>query len=96
MVVFNDVSSLQQISLIYQVMETARTNETCIWSLTIDENAIEKPQRDSGSSSQPQTLLQNENASVVKSLVKWHKYLILFFTPILLMALPIAVPSSVR
>ncbi|XP_068749614.1 Na(+)/citrate cotransporter-like isoform X2 [Montipora capricornis] len=75
-------------------METARTNETCIWSLTIDENAIEKPQRDSGSSSQPQTLLQNENASVVKSLVKWHKYLILFFTPILLMALPIAVPSS--
>ena len=78
-------------------MEIGRTNEACVSSVTVDEKASDMPDsKNQGSSSDTQTPFQSKNASVVRCLLKWRKYLILFFTPILLMPLPIAVPSTVR
>lgn len=78
-------------------MEIGTTNEACLSSVTVDEKAHETP----GSSEQrlptdTQTMPRKEDASVAKCLLKWRKYLVLFLTPILLMPLPIVVPTSVR
>lgn len=40
--------------------------------------------------------LQVKQASLLKRILKWRKYLILILTPILLMPLPIAVKGTVR
>ena len=79
-------------------MEVGATNHACLSSVTVDEKPKEEPItcKDEGSTTSTRTLPQRKNTSVVKSLMKWRKYLILLLTPILLMPLPIAVPSSVR
>lgn len=77
-------------------METGKTNEACISSVAIDENAGETTvNKEKELSAYPQTISPNKNASVAKCLIKWRKYLILLFTPILLAPLPIAVRTTV-
>lgn len=77
-------------------METGKTNVACISSVAIDQNAGETPENsEKESSSYPQTISPKKNTSVAKCLIKWRKYLILLFTPILLAPLPIAVPTTV-
>ena len=74
-------------------MEAGKTNETCISSVAIDENVGETTEKEL--SAYPQTISPNKNTSVAKCLIKWRKYLILLFTPILLAPLPIAVSTTV-
>lgn len=77
-------------------MEKGKTNVACISSVAIDDNAGETPENsEKQSSSYPQMVSTKENTSVAKCLIKWRKYLILLFTPILLAPLPIAVPTTV-
>ena len=77
-------------------MEAGKTNEACISSVAIDENVGETTENtEKELSAYPQTISPNKNTSVAKCLIKWRKYLILFFTPILLAPLPIAVSTTV-
>jgi len=76
-------------------MEIGTTNEACISSDTVDEKAHETPgSSERGLPTDTHTMPRNENASVAKCLLKWRKYLVLFLTPILLMPLPIVVPTT--
>lgn len=78
-------------------MEIGTTNEAYLSSVTVDEKAHETPgSSERGLPTDTHTMPRNENASVAKCLLKWRKYLVLFLTPILLMPLPIVVPTTVR
>ena len=73
--------------ILRRMEKATETNDTHVSSLSVANGT------DATKSRADKTL---PNTSFVKRLFGWRKYIILVFTPILLMPLPITLPSPVR